>query len=227
MNKYWFFENINLFNILCPHKFKNFSTGHKFLEFRKNQYIYIQGDSSNKLFLVYSGKVKIGFWDESGEEVVTAYLQKGEIFGEEFILSEPLRKEFACSVSNDTSLCSVTLAQAEEMVQANKRLATGLYKFIGYKLKKIERRYKIMFFRNTRIRIIEFVKDMKEEDTQSQILLSNEILINNPYSQSEIAKLIATSRQTFNSIWKELEEDGYFIWQKKKILLKKKFLSEF
>lgn len=227
MSKYWFFEGIDLFSVLCPHKYKEFCKSHKFSQYKKNEYIYIQGDVSNKFFLINSGKVKMGFWNEDGEEVVTAYLQKGEIFGEEFILSEPERKEFACSVSNDTSLCYVTISQMEELMKDNKIFATGLYKLMGYKIKKIERRYRIMFFRNTKMRIIEFIKDMQQDNKQTQELLNGEIVIHNPYSQSEVAKLIATSRQTFNTICKELEEDGYLLWQKKKILLKNRFLSEF
>lgn len=226
MNKYWFFENINLFKILCPHKYKEFSDSHEFLEYKKNEYIYIQDDVSKNIFLVNSGCVKIGFWSESGEEIVTAYLEKGEVFGEEVILQETKRKEFAKSDSNDTSLCSITLQQAEDLVKDNKPFAVGIYKFINFKIKKIERRYKIMFFRSTRTRVLEFVKDLKEEDSDSKELLNGEILIRNPFSQSEIAKLIATSRQTFNSTMKELEKEDYFVWQKKQILLKNKFLSE-
>ncbi|WP_262493584.1 helix-turn-helix domain-containing protein [Flavobacterium branchiophilum] len=47
------------------------------------------------------------------------------------------------------------------------------------------------------------------------------MLVNNPYSQSEIAKLIGTSRPTFNIMMKELENDNYFSLQKGKIIFKK------
>ncbi|PDS23783.1 hypothetical protein B0A77_09785 [Flavobacterium branchiophilum] len=52
-------------------------------------------------------------------------------------------------------------------------------------------------------------------------LLNGEILVNNPYSQSEIAKLIGTSRPTFNIMMKELENDNYFSLQKGKIIFEK------
>lgn len=225
MSNYWVFEDVNLFSLICPHKYKGFTSNHPFSYFKKNEYIYFQGDLSSTIFLVNSGKVKIGFVDESGEEYVTAYLKKGDIFGKNILLNETHRKEFAQAVDNDTSLCSVTLTQAEELLRGNKSFNTSIYKFIGLKLKKIERRYQIMLFRDTRTRIIEFIKELKQ-DYQFNSLINGEIVVQNPYSQSEIAKLVGTSRSTFNIIINELEKEGLLSYQKKEILLKNKFLLE-
>ena len=68
---------------------------------------------------------------------------------------------------------------------------------------------------------------MKEEDSNCQKLLMGEELIYNPYTQSEIAKLIGTSRSTFNLLINELEEQEYLMWEKGKLLLKNRFLLEF
>jgi CRP/FNR family cyclic AMP-dependent transcriptional regulator len=226
VNNYWFFEDVNLFSLICPHQYKGYALDHPFISFKKGDYIYFQGDVSSTIFLVNTGKVKIGFVDEKGEEYVTAYLKTGDVFGENILLNETHRKEFAQAVDNNTSLCSVTLTQAEELLRENKSFSTGIYKLIGFKFKKIERRYQIMLFRDTRTRIIEFIKELKEEGSQSLQLINGEIVIQNPYSQSEIAKLVGTSRPTFNIILHELEKDGLISYKKKQILLKNKFLLE-
>lgn len=226
MNNYWVFEDVNLFSLICPHKYRGYEQDHSFISFHKGDYIYFQGDVSSTIFLVNSGKVKIGFVDDKGEEYVTAYLKKGDIFGENILLNETHRKEFAQAVEKNTSLCSVTLQQAEELLQGNKSFSTSIYKFIGLKLKKIERRYQIMLFRDTRTRIIEFIKELKEDVTGTIQLINGEILVNNPYSQGEIAKLVGTSRPTFNIIINELEKEGRIDYQKNKILLKKSFLLD-
>ena len=130
MNNYWIFEDVNIFSLLCPHKYKEYASDHQFSYFNKGEYIYFQGDVSSTIFLVNSGKVKIGFVDESGEEYVTAYLKKGEIFGENVLLIETHRKEFAQAAEKNTSLCSVTLHQAEELLKGNQSFNTSIYKFI-------------------------------------------------------------------------------------------------
>ncbi|CAM3923963.1 Crp/Fnr family transcriptional regulator [Flavobacterium branchiophilum] len=224
MANYWVFEDVNLFSLICPHKFKAYSSEHEYIYYTKGDYIYFQGDVSSTIYLVNEGKVKIGFIDDAGEEYVTAYLKKGDIFGENILLNETHRKEFAQDVDKTTSLCSVTLHQAEDLVRGNRSFSTSIYKFIGLKLKKIERRYQIMLFRDTRTRIIEFIKELKE-DQSSTVLANSEILIQNPYSQSEIAKLVGTSRPTFNIIINELEKEGFLHYQKNKILLKNKLFN--
>jgi CRP-like cAMP-binding protein len=199
---------------------------HNFLKYKKGDFIYLQGDVSEKIFLISSGTVKIGFWDESGEEIVTTYLKKGNIFGENVVLNESHRKDFAQAMSNDTVLCSITMKQTEELLRDNKNFSNSIFKFIGFKFRKIERRYQIMLFRNTRTRILEFIKEMKADDHNALKLVNGEVVIHNPYSQAEIAKLIGASRPTLNLLVKELENEGFFSWKKGKILLKKPFLSE-
>ena len=81
MKSIWFFEDVNLFKILCPHKFKQYKKTHDFSAYRKSDYIYFQEDASNKIYLIEKGKVKIGYYNENGDEIVKAILSKGELFG--------------------------------------------------------------------------------------------------------------------------------------------------
>ena len=53
-----------------------------------NRIISISKDSSNKVYLIEKGKVKIGHYTEDGKEVVKAILTKGELFGEKAILGK-------------------------------------------------------------------------------------------------------------------------------------------
>lgn len=48
MNPLWFFEDVRLFDMLCPHKFKTYKTSDLFSNYHKKDYIYfenvIEGD---------------------------------------------------------------------------------------------------------------------------------------------------------------------------------------
>ena len=55
MNSLWFFEDVNLFNILCPHKFKGYKGGHAFNEYRKNDYIYFEDAAADKVITMNAG----------------------------------------------------------------------------------------------------------------------------------------------------------------------------
>ena len=51
-NAIWFFDNIDVFQILCPHKFKDYKKDHSFDFFKKGDYIYFENDIANKVFLI-------------------------------------------------------------------------------------------------------------------------------------------------------------------------------
>ena len=74
MRSLWFFEDVKLFKVLCPHKLKAYKTSHDFNIYKKKDYIYFEEDSANKIYLIEKGKVKIGYYNENGDEIVKAIL---------------------------------------------------------------------------------------------------------------------------------------------------------
>ena len=147
MKTLWFFEDVNLFKILCPHKYATYKDCHNFNHYKKDEYIYFEDDAANKIYLIDKGKVKIGYYTDEGDEIVKAILMKGEIFGEKAILGEEKRDEFAQSLDKETSICPVSVETMHDLVKDNRDFTLKIYKFLGYRFKKLERRIKLMLFK--------------------------------------------------------------------------------
>ncbi|MCT4629792.1 Crp/Fnr family transcriptional regulator, partial [Winogradskyella sp.] len=160
MNSIWIFEDVNLFNLLCPHKFKKYKACHDFDAYKKSDYIYFEEDAANKVYLIEKGKVKIGYYNEDGTEVVKAILRKGELFGEKAILGEEKRDEFAQSLDNNTSICPVGVNTMHDLMRDNKTFSLRIYKFIGFKFKKLERRLQLLLFKDSKTRLLEFLQEL-------------------------------------------------------------------
>ncbi|EAZ95722.1 hypothetical protein FBBAL38_08470 [Flavobacteria bacterium BAL38] len=220
-NSIWFFDNIDVFQILCPHKFKEFEKDHSFNFFKKGDYIYFEDDLANKVFLVNSGKIKIGYLTEDGEEIITSILSKGQIFGEKAILGEEKRNEFAQALDNEVSLCVVSLDMMYELLRKNTEFSISIYKFIGYRFKKLERRLQIMLFKDAKTRLLEFLKELSEEHGFKNAV-SGDTVIKHPFTQKEIASLIGLSRPTLNILINELQNDKVLSFERKQIILFKK-----
>lgn len=220
-NSIWFFDNIDVFQILCPHKFKEFEKDHSFNFFKKGDYIYFEDDLANKVFLVNSGKIKIGYFTEDGEEIITSILSKGQIFGEKAILGEEKRNEFAQALDNEVSLCVVSLDMMYELLRKNTEFSISIYKFIGYRFKKLERRLQIMLFKDAKTRLLEFLKELSEEHGFKNAV-SGDTVIKHPFTQKEIASLIGLSRPTLNILINELQNDKVLSFERKQIILFKK-----
>lgn len=206
MKSVWFFEDVNLFNILCPHKFKTYKAHHDFDAYKKSDYIYFEEDTANKVYLIENGKVKIGYYNEDGQEIVMAILRKGELFGEKAILGERIRHEFAQSIDNSTSICPVEVDTMHDLMRDNKNFSFRIYKFIGFKFQKLERRLQLLLFKDAKTRLIEFLDELCKEygyDCEK----TGDHIIKHPYTQKDIASLIGISRPTLNTLLNNLKEN--------------------
>lgn len=221
MKSLWFFEDVNLFDILCPHKFKAYKKDHDFDAYRKQDYIYFENDYSNKVFLIEKGKVKIGYYNNDGDEIVKAILSKGEIFGEKAILGEPKRNEFAQSIDNITSICPIGVDTMHNLMRDDKTFSFRVYKFIGFKLKKLERRLEILMFKDSKTRLLEFLDELCEEYGHN-CPKTGDSVIEHPYTQKDIASLIGISRPTLNVLINELKDEKIIDFNRNEIRILKK-----
>lgn len=216
MNSLWFFEDTNLFKVLCPHNFKAYKKNHCFEGYSKKDYIYFTEDCSNKVFLIEKGKVKIGYYNDGGDEIIKAILSRGQLFGEKAILGETKRDEFAQSIENDTSICPIAVDTMHDLMRDNQTFSLKIYKFIGYKFKKLERRLQLLLFKDTKTRLIEFLDELCV-DYGYDCEKTGDHIIKHPYTQSDIASLIGSSRPTLNILLNELKESHYLDFNRKEI----------
>lgn len=219
-NAIWFFDNIDVFQILCPHKFQEYKKDHAFNYFKKGDYIYFENDVANKVFLVNSGKIKVGYITDDGDEIITAILTKGQIFGEKAILGEEKRNEFAQALDNEVSTCVVSLDMMHELLRRNSEFSISIYKFIGYRFKKLERRLQIMLFKDAKTRLLEFLKELSD-DYGFTNAVTGDTVIKHPFTQKEIATLIGLSRPTLNVLINELQNEKVLTFERKQIILHK------
>lgn len=216
MKSLWFFDDVNLFKVLCPHKFKAYKKDHDFDGYKKKDYIYFEEDSANKVYLIEKGKVKIGYYSEEGDEIIKAILTRGEIFGETAILGESTREEFAQSIDNSTSICPVGVNTMHDLMRDNKTFSLKIYKVIGFRLKKLERRLQLLLFKDAKTRLLEFLDELCS-DYGYDCDKTGDKVIHHPYTQKDIASLIGTSRPTLNILLNELKEENVIKFTRKEI----------
>lgn len=216
MNSQWFFEDVNLFGMLCPHKFKNYKKEHSFDRYKCKDYIYLKEDAANKVYLIEKGKVKLGYYTEDGQEVIKAIITKGGLFGEKAILGGDKRNEFAQAIDKNTVLCQMPVKTMQDLMRDNRSFSLRIYKFLGWRFKKLERRLELLLFKDTTTRVKEFLKELDEEygyccpDT-------GDTVIKHPYTQKDIASMIGTSRPTLNAIMNDLKSLHFLDFNRKEI----------
>ncbi|MEM7297295.1 MAG: Crp/Fnr family transcriptional regulator [Bacteroidota bacterium] len=213
----WYFEDTDLFEVLCPKKTPYLEDRHEPGVYGKDDMIYFQDQSSENIYMVSSGRVKIGTYAPDGKEIVKAILTRGEVFGELALAGEEKRQDFAQAMDNDTRVCSMTIDQLKDLMKENKELSLKILKIIGFRLRKMERKIESLVFKDARTRIVEFLKEMAEEKGQK---VGFEMMIKNHLTHKDIASLTGTSRQTVTTVMNELREKNLINFDRRRILIR-------
>ncbi len=216
-NGIWYFENVDLFNMLCPHKVAGMSDNHEMTRFKKNDFVYFANDIPKNIYMIAEGRIKIGGYTADGKEIVRSILGSGELFGELALTGEDKRNDFAQALDNNTVVCPMNLQEMKDMMAGNKPLSFKVLKLIGLRLRKVERRLEALVFKDARTRIIEFLKDEAAEKGKK---VGFETMIPNHLTHKDIASLTGTSRQTVTTILNELRDKNMINFDRRKILIR-------
>ena len=87
--------------------------GRKLLAFPKKRTVFAQGDSSDAVFYVQKGKVRLTVISKTGNEATIGILNEGEFFGEGCLAGQPLR---LCSATAMTD-CSIMRIDKKSMME--------------------------------------------------------------------------------------------------------------
>jgi CRP-like cAMP-binding protein len=213
----WYFENVDLFTILCPHRVGEISEKHVMNQFKKEEFIYFPEENSQHIYMIAEGRVKIGAYTDDGKEVVKAILGKGEIFGELALAGEMKRSDFAQAMDSPTTVCLMSLEEMNDLMAHNKPLSFKMLKLIGLRLRKLERRLESLVFKDARTRIVEFLRDEAIEKGKK---IGYETMIPSYLTHKDIAALTGTSRQTVTTTLNDLRDKNLINFDRRKILIR-------
>lgn len=217
LSSYWYFEQVDLYDMLCPHKSPALLEKHTFHKFNKDDFIYFPSDTSSHIYMISEGRVKIGNKTPDGKDIVKAILGKGEIFGEMALMGEEQRVDYAQAMDGSTTVCPMTIADVEEMIRENDSLSLKLNKIIGLRLRKVERRLESLVFKDARTRIVEFLVELAHEKGQK---VGFETMVRNHFTHKDIASLTGTSRQTVTTVMNELKDQNIITFDRRRILIR-------
>lgn len=216
-NNIWYFENVDLYEMLCPHKLAQQKDDHQYHKFNKGQFIYFQEQPSDKIYLIAEGRVKIGSYSSVGKEITKTILSKGEIFGEMALTGEEKRSDFAQAMSDNTLICSMQIDQMQQLMLENRSLSLKIIKLMGFRFRKLERRLESLVFKDARTRIVEFILEMARERGQK---VGFETMVKNQLTHQDIANLTGTSRQTVTTVLNDLRDQNLINFDRRKILIR-------
>ena len=120
-------------------------------------------------------------------------------------------------MDDNTTICPMNIDDMKELMAHNKALNLKIYKLLGLRIKKLERKVESLVFKDSRTRIVEFLRDWANEKGKK---VGFETMMKNYLTHKDIAALTGTSRQTVTTILNELKEKNIINFDRRRILVR-------
>ena len=211
----WYLENIDVTGLFCPKKL-DMGEKHSERQYEKGEYIYLPEEQADRIYFIFSGRVKIGTYSDAGKEITKVILGRGEVFGEMSIIGEEKRRDFAIAME-DTLVCAIPSSEMQSMMKEHGSLNLFLMRIMGARMLEMEQRLESLVFKDSRTRIIEFIRNLALKRGQR---VGYEMLVRKFLTHQEIANLTATSRQTVTTVLNELRSKNILTFNRKRLLIR-------
>ncbi|MCB0681945.1 MAG: Crp/Fnr family transcriptional regulator, partial [Saprospiraceae bacterium] len=109
------------------------------------------------------------------------------------------------------------------LMQDHSTLSLFLMKMMGSRMLEMENRLEALVFKDSRTRIIEFIRDLAQKKGQR---VGYETLVRKFLTHQEIANLTATSRQTVTTVLNDLRNKNILTFNRRRLLVRDMKLLE-
>ncbi len=182
--------------------------------FRRNETIFHQGDPGDALHIVTSGAVKIVLPSLEGEEAIIATLRPGDFFGELALLDGAPRSATAVALEA-TETWTLPRAAFLAMLDQDKALRESLLAGIAREIRRITGHVEELHFLDLAGRLASRLARLAREAEPH----SNDVRLDWPYTQSDLASMIGGTRQSVNKLLSGLVERGLVIIEKDTLII--------
>lgn len=214
-SKLWYLENFNLFTSLKQDSMMELNKLISEKEISKNQPIYFPNEPSNSIFFLKTGRVKISRYSDDGKEMIMAFINPGEVFGEMAYFGEGERTDIAITVE-PSYICAINKNDFAGFIEKNPSMNLKMTKIIGLKLKSYSERIEDLVFKDAKQRVISFLIKLADENGKQ---VGGQTFVKPFLKHQDIADLTACARQTVNDVLTDLREKQIIDFDRKKLII--------
>jgi CRP-like cAMP-binding protein len=184
-------------------------------KFARHSPIYVPGDPAEGVVLLTQGRVRICDFTSDGKQVILAFIEPGELFGELALVDASPREERAEAVVASTVML-LPVEALQELLDAVPELSLGITRLIGLRRRRIERRLKTLLFRSNRERLVNLLLDLAEQYGRPG---PAGVALDIRLSHQDLASIIGSTREAVTIVLGELRDEGKLTMTRQSIVL--------
>ncbi len=170
--------------------------------FKRGEALVEQGQKSNALFILLTGRARVLTTDSRGREVILANLAQGDYLGEMSIIdNEPHSATVRAEVQTDVLLLGRT--EFARCLTENASMSLVVMRGLVKRLRHADRKIESLALLDVYGRVAHALLDFAVTDAQGQRIIRDKI------SRQDLAKMVGASREMVSRVMKDLEERGF------------------
>jgi len=162
------------------------------------------GDESETLYYIIDGSVSVVIEDEEGNEIVLAYLNPGDFFGEMGLFEENTKRSAWVIARQDCELAEIHYSQFMTLATETPEILFQLSAQLASRLRNTSRKVSNLAFMDVAGRIARTLLEL----SQSPDAITHPDGMQIKITRQELAKIVGCSREMAGHVIKNLEEDG-------------------
>ena len=170
--------------------------------FKRGEALVEQGQKSDALYLLLTGRARVTAADSRGREVILATLAQGDYLGEMSIIdNEPHSATVRAEVQTDVLMLG--RAEFTRCLSENAAMSLVVMRGLVKRLRHADRKIESLALLDVYCRVAHALLDFAIPDAQGQLIIKEKI------SRQDLAKMVGASREMVSRVMKDLEERGF------------------
>ena len=170
--------------------------------FKRGEALVAQGQKSDALFILLTGRARVMTSDSRGREVILATLAPGDYLGEMSIIdNQPHSATVRAEVQTDVLMLG--RAEFARCLTENASMSLVVMRGLVKRLRHADRKIESLALLDVYGRVAHALLEFAAPDAHGQRVIKEKI------SRQDLAKMVGASREMVSRVMKDLEERGF------------------
>jgi CRP/FNR family cyclic AMP-dependent transcriptional regulator len=188
-----------------------------------NETIIAPGDDSDSLYCILKGSVAVVMDDDDGHEIVLAYLNEGEFFGEMGMFDERAQRSAWVRARTEAEVARIDYQGLRDLVRSSPEAILAMLGQMSLRLRNTSRKVGDLAFKDVSGRIAGALLDLCDQPDAVRTTDGFEIEI----TRQELGRIVGCSREVASRVLKGLQHRDLLMVLGKKISVRRRRLSAY
>jgi CRP/FNR family cyclic AMP-dependent transcriptional regulator len=194
-----------LFQGVEPEAAEALAAGLSYGDYSRGESVFTEGEQGDTLFIVMTGKVKIGRRAADGRENMLSVMGPSDMFGE-LSLFDPGPRTATASVLTDARLASLAHTSLRPWISDRPEIAEQLLRVLARRLRRTNDALADLIFTDVPGRVAKALLGLADRFGSED---GDGVRVHHDLTQEELAQLVGASRETVNKALADFSSRGW------------------